>query len=329
MVDRDLLEKAKQLGYGRGKLSETLGISVSKARKLLAIINHEKQDIKRSYVDKKEAEVDWESWVDMFTDYTDLTKKASTSNDKGTVELVTDLPYIIIQPFGDLHLGSGGVDYRYFKDFTNGVLDTPELMLCLLGDMVDGFVNFKNMLAVHQQIVAPYLQDEIFTDWLRTVEHKVLFSTFDNHSIFEERSTGKNAIKKIQSENLMYFNGMGQANIIVNDIEYRIVCTHKTTYNSSFNRTHGLKQMSRKQIQGGDIYMAGHIHTPAMEVCFEHGQDQIFVMIGTLKVNDGFAKRFFDAYCSSIMPCIVLDTKRKHMIPFWELNDAIKFVRGA
>lgn len=275
--------------------------------------------------DKKEGVTDWREIATHLQETQRLHEKASWSQDQGIIRIDNPPPVIVFKPLSDAHLGSIGTDYASFVDFSDSVLSIPYLYTALLGDETDNFVSFKNQLAVVQQILSPEKQDEFVESWLVEMTVKILFAIWGNHGEFDERVSGKNPLKKILNRKVTYFNGIGICHLKVGEQTYKIVATHKTRYNSSFNKTHGLKQLARKDIPDADLYMAGHDHDPAYENSYERGMEQWFVKFGTLKKNDGFGKRYFSFFCAQRDAAITLDS-RTHKILVWpSLEDALHY----
>lgn len=279
-------------------------------------------------LDKKEGSADWREWSSHLKNGQKLHEKSSYSQTKCTIEINTDKKYIIYQPLSDIHLGSIGCNYEQLENFTNEILARNDLFFSTHGDHIDGFFRFKNQLTVHQMQMSPEDQIRFLESWIEEVRHKFLFSTWGNHEEMEEKASGMNTTKRILGKRLVYFNGIGLAQLLVNGIEYKIAATHKTRYNSSFNRTHGLKQLARRDIPDADIYLSGHTHDPGFEYSFERGFWQLFVVLGSMKENDGYAKRYFAYHSSQQMTTIVLNAEKKEIIPFHNINQAIYFVQG-
>jgi len=275
--------------------------------------------------DKKTGETDWREWSKHLQSGQDLHQKASRSQDKCEIKIETDSEYIIYQPMSDLHIGAIGCNYKQLEEFTNAILKVPDLYFSTCGDNTDNFNRFHNMLAIHQMQMSPEEQLKFFESWIEDTKHKFLFSTWGNHEEMEEKSSGVNSVKNILNRSLVYFNGIGVANLQVNEIEYTIAATHKTRFNSSFNKTHGLKQMARKELPNCDIYISGHTHDPAYEMSVERGTWQLFTVLGSMKSNDGYAKRYFTYWISNQMTAIVLNTRKKEFIPFLNLEQAFKY----
>lgn len=276
-------------------------------------------------LDKKKGKMDFREMVEHLKERQNLHEKASSSQSEVNPIIKTKLDKIILLPLSDLHIGSIGTDYESLITFTDFILKYDNIYTILVGDLADNFVNFKNMLAVHQMILSPEEQDQFIEVWLKEIKHKVLASFWGNHEEFEEKASGRNIIKRILKNNVPYINGIGEIKVLVNNVEYKIAATHKTRYFSSFNLTHGLKRLAQMDLPNEDIYISGDKHNPALEIAFQRGKKQIYIQLGTLKVNDGYAKRYFSYYTSSDMPCIVLNTKENLTTPFWTVKEALDF----
>ena len=330
--DSELTEKIlkeKNFKYDGGK--DSLRKAINRTRKWVGIkydnpyitITKSKKVLLKT--DKKEGKVEWREWVGHLDDRQQLHKKASWGQDKSRSKFITDYPYIIIQPISDLHIGAIGTDYNELVFLSDTLLKYDNLYAVILGDVADNFVNFRNMLAVHQQIISPEQQDELIESWIKEIKHKILFATWGNHEEFEEKASGRNIIKRILKHNVVYFNGMAQAKIKVNDIEYGFAVTHKTRYYTAYNKTHGIKRMLREEFPECDIGIAGDKHVPGYEEFVEAGRWKLALQLGTLKVDDGYSKRYFSYKTLSDMPCVVLNTKVKEFIPFRTIERAIDF----
>ena len=319
IVDYYNIEKEEKTLEKYGISSETLHRYLRK--------NREGDKIRVVNDNKKTGVFNWREWSNMLIEHQELHEKASWSQDQATIEIETEYPCIVYKPLADFHIGSIGVNYDSLIKTTDLFLKIPYLYGSLLGDETDDFVSFKNQLAVLQQIMSPEEQDEFVESWLFDLMPKMLFSCWGNHGEFEERVAGKNALKKMLNRNLIYFNGIGICNLKINEQMYKIIATHKTPQHSTTNLTHGLKQLARKEISDGDIYLEGHYHIPAMEVAFERGLFQVFMVLGTLKQNDGYAKRGFSYFTADKDGAIVFDSEQHRVIPFPCLDDALEFAK--
>lgn len=273
--------------------------------------------------EKKTGSFSWKEIVGLAQDRQEVLDNASGAQRKASLRLTSTKP-LLVQPLSDLHLGGRGTDYNLFKKYTEYILKTDNLYIILAGDMTDNFIAFRNASAIHSQVLSPHLQMLAFQSWIEEIQHKVLFTTWGNHEEFEEKVSGFNHIKEILSHRTIYFDGMGLADLYLNDIHYRFAVTHKTRYWSSFNTTHGLKQEARKNIPDCDIYIAGDKHEPALELAMLRGEPRLFIQLGTLKVRDTYSERYFSYFTSPAMPCIELGHRVKEVTPFWTLEQAMK-----
>jgi len=301
--------------------------TAGKQRYMCIVCGHRTVHPKEFQSDKKQGSTDWREWSENCIERQNLHEKASSSQDVCNIFLKTDKPFIIYQPLADLHIGNIGTSYKDLIEWTDQILQIPELYFSVMGDLADKFSAFKNMLAVHQMILSPEEQDKFIESWVEETQHKFLFSTWGNHEEMEERASGQNAVKNILNKKLVYFNGIGVANLHINDIKYKIVATHKTRANSCFNKTHGLKRLARENIPDGDIYVAGHNHTGAFEFTEERSLWQVFIKLCSLKKNDGYAKRYFTYFCDTTMPNVVLNTQKHEFTPFRTLSEALQFIK--
>lgn len=274
---------------------------------------------------KKKGSSHWRDWLPNIKERQKLRKTASHTQREVKIEIPAKEDKIIVLPLSDTHIGAMATDYDKFVALTETVLNNPNIYVALIGDLTDHFVNFRNMAAVHGQILNPEEQIIFLQSWIEDIKPKVLFATWCNHSEFEEKQTGFNTVKRILEDRLVYFNGIGQADVTVGKATYNIVATHKTRYYSSFNLTHGLKQLARKDKPGGDIYIGGDKHEPDMSVSPIGSVMTTFLQLGTLKTNDVYSQRYFSFYTHAEFPCVVLDTTKKNHIPFMHVDDAIDF----
>ncbi len=311
---------------GKAKALEKYNITEDTVQRYLRLYK-QNEKIRVVHDNKKTGTFNWREWSNMLIEHQDLHEKASWSQDSATIEIQTTYPCIVLKPMADEHIGSIGTNYKSFVEFSDLFLKVPYLYGGLVGDETDGFVSFKNQLAVLQQVISPEEQDEFIESWLYDMMPKMLFSTWGNHSAMEERVSGKNALKKMLNRNMIYFNGIGICNVKLNDQTYKLVLTHKTPQHSTTNLTHGLKQLARKEISDADVYMEGHYHIPALEVAFERGKYQIYMVLGTLKQNDGYAKRGFSYFTADKDGALVFDSTQHRVIPFPCLDDALEFAR--
>jgi len=297
-----------------------------------------KNNTKRSYVNKETEDeildnkkydtLSYKEIINNIKNAQSAYKKSSKSNKTATISIKTKSDIIILQPLSDIHIGAMGTNYELIEQYTDLLNAIPNLYTCFIGDLCDNFVNFKSVSAMHGQLIPPATQARVLEEWLMDINHKILFSTWSNHDQMEENKTGYNTIKRILQDKTLYLNTIAKAEIFINDILYKVGVTHKTRYWSSFNTTHGLKQLSRKDLPNLDIYIAGDRHVPAFECAYEQGMKQTYIQLGTFKEEDSWSNQYFSISTSTAMPCLTLDTRTHNVTVFWSIEEAIQFCNG-
>lgn len=277
--------------------------------------------------DKKVGEFSWREWGKHITARQRLVDKASWAQKSGVVAIEGDFDVAVIKGLADAHFGSLGVDYESVADFTDNVVGIPYLFTALFGDDTDNFAQFKNVMPVLNQGMTPAQQDTFLESWLADVAHKVLFSVWGNHAEFEEKSTGRNSVKRILSKKTVHFDGIGVAHIKFGNQQYKIAVTHKTRNHSSLNLTHGLKWLARRDIPDADAYIAGDKHDPAYEISNMHGQEKIFMLLGTLKKRDSFGERYFSYFAAQNDGALTINRKTHDMRAHRSLAHALEYAR--
>ena len=279
-------------------------------------------------IDKKCSEFDIDEWLKSYKTVQHLKHKSSDEQDEANVIIKTDHDYIIYQPIGDMHIGSGGMNLDLFTSYTNALLEDDRIYSSLSGDDLDLFCSFKNFLASQQMILTPQEQAMFLEKWVDKIGHKLFFTGYGNHAEMEERNTAFNTTRHVLGRKLIYHNGIGRIRLHLNDIEYKICSTHKTRYNSSINQTHGLKQLARMDLPNEDIYIGADKHNPAAEMFPIGGEYKWFLQLSTLKANDGFGKRYFSYWHYADSPALILGTKEKSVALFRSMFEAQKVLGG-
>ncbi len=230
------------------------------------------------------------------------------------VKIKTDRP-IIIQFLADMQFGGAKIDIELFERYTDYIINTPDLYLVLLGDELDSFFSgFYSALPVHTQIFSPEQQYMFFEKWLEAIEHKLLFSTWDNHSDMRyEKHLGWSPAAALRAKFAPYFDGHAQVNLKVGKTSYKICASHFFKGKSKYNPLHGVMSFAREQVQDADIYVQADQHQ-----CFTGhgslaGRDRIYLMTGTLQNGDDYTNRFFTPFSQTEMPSIVLHPDRREM----------------
>lgn len=273
------------------------------------------------YSDKKIANFHWRDVIPVMQQFQKIAKNASGSQDHANWKIQTDNEICVVV-IGDLQLGSWGTDYNLFLEVTREIIETPNLYVILVGDLLQMAIKMRNVLEVKDDLLPPKFQMMFLGSWLKDIKHKVIASTWDNHSVMrEEAVTGYSQYAEIFKRHTIYHNGIGHLDITVGDIVYKWAITHFFRGKSILNKTHAPSRYMRHEAQDRDIAAQGDYHDPGMQKYCESGREKISIVCGSIQTNSGYAKRFFSLTTAPVYPCIVLNPKEKVMTPYWSIKE--------
>jgi len=290
------------------------------------------------WLDKKKPDFDGWEWLKHLEERDGLEEKASGSQDIAHVEIKTKQPIALVHT-GDWHLGSCATDHRSWRKSLEYILSRDDLFIVSLGDEIDCMQNFRIASARAQSLELSRQEDLI--KWvydLLVSKQKIICAGFGNHDTeFAERCWGTSYAKKVKSERVPFFNGMGQLVIKVGDIEYRGAMVHKARFHSFLNPLHGNLRLQQLHFPHVHWIATAHTHEPAYGVFqafpearqagLDFGGDVILIKIGTFKTRCVYSKRWFGAGVIG-EPTLVLDPKEQRARVFGSPQDAVTFIEG-
>lgn len=294
-------------------------------KKALSIIDNQARS-------KKKGSVDWREHIEHAQKTQQLKRKSSYSQDHAIINIREKYGInkpIVIQCLSDLHIGAMATNYDALKEITDGILRTPNLFVILNGDLTETTAVFRNALAVHSQVTDIETQHDILESWLKEIQDKVLTAGWDNHGVEREEKIGAfSHIKRLLNRTFIYHNGMGRIDIEHGAATYKLMVSHAIPGASIFNRLHGVKRLLRLKFPDVDIGITGDQHTPDVETYFEGKFRRGAIMGGTLKIEDGYTKRYFDLYSHMEMPCVVLFPDEKWFGLYMTSAEALSVANG-
>jgi hypothetical protein len=290
-------------------------------------VQNQESDIPSVVSDKKNGRFEWRKAAAWAAEGQKLKQEASSSQDFANIKLGKG-ESIILLPFSDQHIGAWGADYESFTRMTDDILKCPNLYVALLGDYLEYAIKLRSVLETTAQILPPDAQADFLEDWLMEIKPKVAWATWDNHGVErEERQSGTSTIKRILSKHVVYHNGIGHADVQVGKQVYRIASSHRFKQGSSMlDPCSAQRRYMRFEGIDREITMQGDTHKPGMAVYHDGPMKRVALNAGTLHVNSGYAKRYFSLFTSSAYPCLVLESDTHNIIPFWNLQDAMKYL---
>jgi len=272
--------------------------------------------------DKKKADFQWREWTDHAEKTQELYSRASQSQKFSKIELGDGKRPVLLLPFSDQHIGGRGVTYTEFRRVTDEILQTPNLYVALLGDLLEWAIKLRSVAEVCAQIFGPDKQIQFAESWFQEIKHKVAFSSWDNHeNERSEKQVGLSLLKHVLAPHCVFFDGIGHADVVVGKQTYRIAASHKFRGYSYMNPCHAGQRYMRFQGIDREIAMMGDIHTPAFAHYYDGPVERLSMVAGTLNVNSVYANRYFSIFTQAHYPCIELDHAEHRFTPFKSLAE--------
>jgi hypothetical protein len=285
--------------------------------------NTEKLNSTTRTSNKKKAKFHWRDMIKHARKGQEIVDKARYSQSFSTIDIQTQHPIVIV-PFGDAHLGAIGTDYELFEKISDEVLNTPELYITLEGDELEMAIKRRNVREdTAGQVLTPEMQVNMLESWLNDMKHKILFAGWGNHAQHREEAViGFSTVSRLigKDKNIIYHNGIGHVDVVVNGFVYKIASSHLFRGNSFLNPCHAQQRYMRFQAPDREICIAGHTHNPAFMFYYDGENPRLALNTASLNVNSGFAKRWFSLFTVPNYPVIELSHLKKEFIPFKNLE---------
>lgn len=311
------------------RLSEKYNVT-QKAARLKYYVHSPKERDKDQYktakitTDKKLRDISWEEYIGFINHGQDLFSKAKQSQDIAHWSINTDKPICVIV-LGDLHIGSWATDHELFKAITYELLNTPNLYAILVGDLLQMAIKLRGVKEVMDNALPPNHQMIFLASWLDTVKHKIIASTWDNHSVMrEENQVGFSNYSEIFGRHVIYHDCIGHLSTIVNDIEYKWAVAHFFRGRSMYNPLHGHFRYIKEFAPDRDIVASGDSHTFGIGIWDIGNEEKIGLNCGSIQ-NSGYGKRFFSLINAPKFPCVVLDHKEKKISALQSVQQYVKY----
>lgn len=220
----------------------------------------------REHFDRLEKRPDWRELVEHAQRGAEIQAAYRPVLNRATRRIVTDRPVFLSFP-ADLHLGSPYAEYRAFTSTTDLLLSDGRFYISIVGpDLETAFAWFRSADAVLNQVLPPWLQIELFRQWLNEMLAKCLSICGDNHTDERlERYLGD--IGLVWRDDVPYFRTWGILTVEVGPeggpfAEYEIVQAHRYKGHSIYHDLQPALRMMRDIYPIADAYVTAHTHTP-------------------------------------------------------------------
>jgi len=220
----------------------------------------------REHLDRLDAQPDWRELVEHARRGAEIQQSYRPVFNRATRRIITDKP-IFLSFIADLHLGSPYAQYQAFVATTDLLLGDNRFYTSVVGpDLETAFAWFRSADAVLNQVLAPWLQIELFRQWLDEMLPRCTSICGDNHTDERlERHLGD--IGLVWRDDIPYFRTWGILTVEVGPeggpfAEYEIVLAHKYKGHSIYHDLQPALRMMRDIYPIADVYCTAHTHTP-------------------------------------------------------------------
>lgn len=275
--------------------------------------------------DKKVASVSWREYGRAADRMRRLSSKASSSQDKATVTYPDTGRDIGIILLSDLHWGSYGSDHGLIERITDEILGIPDLYCIALGDLEHMAIKLRGVLEVTDNVLTPRMQHAYTESWLKEIGHRIVCSTWCNHSVMrEENQAGTSIYAQIMGRHVVYHNGIGHVDIVVGKERYRWAVSHHFRGRSMLNPVHAQMRYMRMEGLDREIAAAGDSHVPGIAMYTDGTRKRLAINSGTAQTNSGYAKRFFSLVSHPVFPVVSLSPKGHDFTAYWSVGEWLR-----
>ncbi len=288
-------------------------------------IAEHRPDLATKEWDKKEGGFNWRDANKAIGSMQALKRESSTSQDESHIAFPDAARPMCVIAIADWHWGSWATSHEAIESITDEILSIPDLYIAILSDMEQMSIKMRSVLEVSDNVLPPKMQSLYTESWLAEVAPKVLFATWDNHSVLRnEAQSGYSRYADIMGRNVIYYNGIGHCTLQVGTQEYKIAASHFFRGRSMYNPLHSHLRYVRHEAPDREVIMAGDSHVPGIMQMIEGGMQRVAINTGSLQLNSGYAKRFFSLKTHPVFPCLEFDHAEHRITPFWSIRDWLR-----
>lgn len=232
-----------------------------------------------------------EEWFDEVSRRLKVRRETEDSYDYARLEFKADRP-VVIGITGDWHLGAT-IDTEMLKRDVDLIANHPLVAgAFFMGDLTDS-ANFNP--AQDEDVLSYEEQRSMMVSILNYIgKDRVLAFWKGNH---DHKWESKNGTSKYQGLSNKFkapvFYGNAFVDMYVNDINYRLMGSHRLRGNSIYNNAHPAIR-GHREVQGLDLTFAGHIHKKGhIEQPVREFNDSRLIsglISGTYQLSSGYTK---------------------------------------
>jgi hypothetical protein len=246
--------------------------------------------------------------------------------------------YVVVANMSDWHIGAEGCDIRRLKYDLDLICNHPRVYAALGGDLADNFILDKMASASQASDAQVKVQWRLARYLLRPLldSNSLLWVGSGNHDQWTQKVAHfdpvLDALKDVQVQytGSSFQSEAGYVDLRVGSQTYTFFRKHRPSrFNSSFNRTHWLKQTLRGFLpREWDIGVVEHLHDMAIETFTYRRKKRIAICTGSYKIEDSYALvgGYYDGGYG--VPCVLLSPRERQLIAFDNIKDALTALDG-
>jgi UDP-2,3-diacylglucosamine pyrophosphatase LpxH len=170
---------------------------------------------------------------------------------------------LILVPITDVHLGNKQSNVEYFKAFVKYILDVPNAVTILNGDLAETATKVSVGKAMFEENLNFPEQIKMLTEILKPLADagKILGCGPGNHEERIANMIGLNPMEILAEKlGVPYFGYQGFFRVEVNGIKYNINSFHGAGGGSTSGSKVNTAEKINKVVPNADLYISGHTH---------------------------------------------------------------------
>jgi hypothetical protein len=273
------------------------------------------------YENKKQSTFYWRDALPVLQSVQDMVNSAKREQTRASVTAGDGKASIGVMILADTHVGAVGTDYRLFLELTDIILNTPNLYVLLVGDLLEWSIRLRSVAEQCAQILPIELQEQFMDQWLHEIAHKVIAASWCNHETSRSQQlSGFSVMKSMQSKLFPYYDGLGHLSLTTGSQTYEIAMSHKFKGATGSDSTRGCRLYMTKE-PTIEIGLQADAHVPKIEKYSVGNTPKAAMCCGTLNIDSEYAMRGFSISTSSAFPVMLLNPKVHMFSPLFNIDE--------
>ena len=258
--------------------------------------------VKAALPDAPKAEEKWDSLEYFYKVRDSQQKKGKKIYSYSFNEEIHKKEGLILVPITDVHLGNRQANIPYFKAFVDYILNVPNAVTILNGDLAETATKVSVGKAMFEEDMNFPEQIKMLTEILKPLAKagKILGVGPGNHEERIANMIGLNPMEILAEKlDVPYFGYQGYFRIIVNQIPYNCAFFHGAGGGATTGSKANTAEKINKVVPNADLYFSGHTHGKQshsdITFMFDEKSEELVPHKRTYVVGGSFVE-YWDAY---------------------------------